>query len=240
MSTTPTPPTPPSTSTTSALAQAPTPQQATQLLSQIPFGSILGGPLTAAVEAQRAAAQACAEFIQNVGFDKDNLVRTVTFKFERSANAGAPPAAAAAAAVPPTGNGGTTPPTSTPFTVTITVPLLTIVVIPFIRIESLTVDFKTNITASTVSDQSTTTSSSKEGKLDGGVGFGPFKVSFSGGLSSKKDSTATSTSKYSVEHTIDINLHATQDDMPAGLAKLLGMLTDSIGTIKPSPTAPAS
>lgn len=216
MSTTPTPPTPPA----PPQNQAPTPGQATQLLSQIPFGSILGGPLTAAVEAQRAAAQACAEFIQNVGFDKDNLVRTITFKFERSANAGAP--------------------ASAPFTVTITVPLLTIMVIPFIRIESLTVAFKTNITASTVTEQSTTSSNTKEGKLDGGVGFGPFKVSFSGGISSKKDSTATSTSKYSVEHTIDINLHATQDDMPAGLAKLLGMLTDSIGSIKPSPAALAS
>lgn len=232
MSTTPTPPTPPSTSTAGALNQAPTPQQATQLLSQIPFGSILGGPLTAAVDAQKAAAQACAEFIQNVGFDKDNLVRTVTFKFERSA-AGAP----AAAAAPSTGTAGAAPPPSTPFTVTITVPLLTIVVIPFIRIESLTVAFKTNITASTVTEQSTTSSSTKEGKLDGSVGFGPFKVGFSGGISSKKDSTATSTSKYSVEHTIDINLHATQDDMPAGLAKLLGLLTDSIGSIKPSPTA---
>lgn len=233
MSTTPTPPNPP----TSALDQAPTPGQATQLLSQIPFGSILGGPLTAAVEAQRAAAQACAEFIQNVGFDKDNLVRTITFKFERSANAGAPPTSAAA---PPAGTTGAAAPASTPFTVTITVPLLTIMVIPFIRIESLTVAFKTNITASTITEQSTTSSNTKEGKLDGGVGFGPFKVSFSGGISSKKDSTATSTSKYSVEHTIDINLHATQDDMPAGLAKLLGMLTDSIGSIKPSPTALAS
>lgn len=226
MSTTPTPPTPPA-----APAQAPTPQQATQLLSQIPFGSILGGPLTAAVDAQKAAAQACAEFIQNVGFDKDNLVRTVTFKFERSSNAAAPGTASPAAG---------TAPVSGPFTVTITVPLLTILVIPFIRIESLTVAFKTNITASTVTEQSATSSMATEGKLEGGVGFGPFKVSFSGGISSKKDSTATSTSKYSVEHTIDINLHATQDDMPAGLAKLLGILTDSIGSIKPSPSVLAS
>ena len=229
MSTTPTPPTPPT-----APSQAPTPQQATQLLSQIPFGSILGGPLTAAVDAQKAAAQACAEFIQNVGFDKDNLVRTVTFKFERSSNAVAAPGTAA---LPPTGAGA---PASGPFTVTITVPLLTILIIPFIRIESLTVAFKTNITASTVTEQSATSSSAKEGKLEGSVGFGPFKVGFSGGISSKKDSTATSTSKYSVEHTIDINLHATQDDMPAGLAKLLGILTDSIGSIKPAPNMLAS
>jgi len=70
--------------------------------------------------------------------------------------------------------------------------------------------------------------------LEASVGWGPLKVGASGGISSKKDSTATNTSKYSVEQTMDISLHAVQDDLPAGLAKLLDILKDEIKLIPAS------
>ena len=56
-------------------------------------------------------------------------------------------------------------------------------------------------------------------------------------LLSKKDSTSTSSSKYSVEYTIDINVHAVQDDMPAGMAKILGILTEAIAANDQGPAA---
>jgi len=31
-----------------------------------------------------------------------------------------------------------------------------------------------------------------------------------------------------VEYTVDVSVHAVQDDMPAGIAKVLNLLTDSI------------
>ncbi len=40
--------------------------------------------------------------------------------------------------------------------------------------------------------------------------------------SSKKDSSATRDSKYSVEYTMDVAVHAGQDSMPAGMAKGAG------------------
>ncbi|MBQ5410820.1 MAG: hypothetical protein IIU20_03505, partial [Bacteroidales bacterium] len=43
-------------------------------------------------------------------------------------------------------------------------------------------------------------------------------------VSSKKDSKATQESKYSVEYTIDVAVHASQDSMPAGMAKVLEMI----------------
>lgn len=42
--------------------------------------------------------------------------------------------------------------------------------------------------------------------------------------SSKKDSKATSDSKYSVEYTMDVAVKAGQDSMPAGLSKILELL----------------
>ena len=66
--------------------------------------------------------------------------------------------------------------------------------------------------------------------------FAMWKVGVSGSVSSKKDSTATNTSKYSVEQTMDVSLHAVQDDMPAGLAKVLDLLKDEI-KLTPLPSA---
>ena len=44
-------------------------QVATSALQSIPFGSIIGGPLKACVEAQALAAKTTWEFIQNVGIN---------------------------------------------------------------------------------------------------------------------------------------------------------------------------
>jgi Protein of unknown function (DUF2589) len=184
--------------------------QATQMLSQIPFQSIIGGPLTAAVEAQAASAVACVKFVKDVGFDNDGAVRNVTFSFVKT--------------LPPTA-GSTTPTTRN---MQITVPLLTIMPIPFIRIDTMTIAFKAQLSANTEASQTDSSSFQLGASAKASVGWGPFKAEFSGNVSSKKDSTATSSSKYSVEYTIDINVHAAQEDMPAGMAKILGILADAI------------
>jgi hypothetical protein len=197
-----------------------TPQlQATQMLSQIPFQAIIGGPLTAAVDAQAASAVACVKFVKDVGFDQDGAVRNVTFNFTKTL----PPAA------------GST--TTTTRNVQITVPLLTIMPIPFIRIDNMTIAFKAQLSANTEASQTDSSSFQLGASAKASVGWGPFKAEFSGNVSSKKDSTSTSSSKYSVEYTIDINVHAVQDDMPAGMAKILGILTEAIAANDQGPAA---
>lgn len=51
--------------------------------------------------------------------------------------------------------------------------------------------------------------------------------------SSKKDSGATRDSRYSVETTIDVNITASEGDMPCGISKLLGVLDASTEVIDP-------
>jgi hypothetical protein len=182
--------------------------QSISLLSKVPFGAIVGGPLKAAVEAQAAAAVACADFIQKVGFNSDNSIKVITFTFQRAGGPGSPPPG--------------------PETFSVTVPLLSIMPLPFIRIESLTANFKVAISAVDERTDTERNAMDAEGKLEGSVGVAMWKVGVSGSVSSKKDSTATNTSKYSVEQTMDISLHAVQDDMPAGLAKVLDLLNDEI------------
>jgi len=198
--------------------------QSVALISQIPFGAIIGGPLHAAVDAQSAAAVACVDFIKNVGFENQTTkdaqgkevttskVREITFHYERAVQ----PSDAGVAA------------DAKKITTSITVPLLTVMPLPFIRIESLTVSYKVHITAEDTHLDTTTSSFEKTGSAGGQLGWGLWKANFSASISSKRDSTATNTSKYSVEQTMDVNVHAVQDDMPAGMAKLLSMMTDAI------------
>lgn len=173
----------------------------TKELSAIPFGALIGGPLTAAIEAQAAAAYSSVEFINAIGFDDKRSVQNVEFKYEGPGDVG---------------------------TQSLTVPLLTIVPIPFIRIDDMTIQFKASMSQSTGTEEKTSKELATSAKVSGSARYLFFKASLDASVSSKKDSTSTKNSKYSVEYTIDVNVHAVQDDMPAGMAKVLNILTDSI------------
>jgi hypothetical protein len=176
-------------------------------LDSIPFGAIIGGPLKAAIEGQAMAAKSTIDFIEEVAFEKKgdvNEVVYVEFKYSRNLSGG--------------GSGSDN-------NMTLKVPLITLVPIPFIRIDELNVAFKANIFMEEASEISK--GKAKEGSLGGKVGglLSLFNIGFSGGFSSKKDSSESSKSKYSVEYTLDINMHATQEDMPTGMQKMLNILT---------------
>jgi hypothetical protein len=176
---------------------------ATDALKAIPYGSLIGGPLDACIKAQATSAMTTVDFIQKVGFTKDDQVRNVTFGYMVDGE---------------------------PFN--LVVPLLAIVPIPYIGIDQITIDFKANIRAESSSVTEDSSSTSFAGEASGGakVGFGPFSVNvnFKANYSSKKDSKATQSSKYSVEYTMDIHVAASQSDMPAGLAKVLNILESNI------------
>lgn len=54
------------------MAKDPTPSHvATDALQGIPFGSIIGGPLKACIEAQSELAKTNVEFIKEIGLDPD-------------------------------------------------------------------------------------------------------------------------------------------------------------------------
>lgn len=172
---------------------------ANRALQSLPFGTLIGGPLDAAVEAQAKAAMTTVQFIREVGFDRNGEVNSISFTATKGDNR-----------------------------TTITVPLLTIVPIPFLRIDEMTIDFKANITASEESrdESSASSDTSVQAKVGGSYWF--VKASMQASYSSKKDSRSTKDSRYSVEHTVDVHVHAVQDDVPGGLARMLGILTNTI------------
>lgn len=121
------------------------------------------------------------------------------------------------------------------------IPLLSIVPIPYIAIQNVDIAFKANINASASTGDDTTTNNEFSTEASGGInrlGWGLFgiKIDMKGSVSSKRDSRATQDSKYSVEYTMDIGIHAGQDSMPGGLAKVLEIMNNCITLTEPEGT----
>ena len=195
-------------------------QVATSALQAIPFGSIIGGPLKACIEAQAMAAQTSWQFIQEVGLNTDpntgkKEAVNVSFEFMQNGRM-----------------------------VQLNVPLLTIVPIPYIAIHDIDINFKANISASSssVSEQSSSSALDAGAEVTAGLKVGPFHMDakMNANYSSKKDSKATQESKYSVEYTMDVAVKAGQDSMPAGLAKVLELLGSALDVSDPEGTLEVS
>lgn len=194
-------------------------QVATNALAGLPFSQIIGSPLKAAIEAQTMAAQTTWKFIQEVGLNTDENGQksavNVSFDFLQNGRMAR-----------------------------LNVPLLTIVPIPYIAINSIDIAFKAKINAE--SSTHTEASDSQETKAGGSfsakVGWGPFSANLNANASysSKKDSKATQDSKYSVEYTLDITVKASQDSMPAGMARVLDILNNSLSVNTPKGELAAS
>lgn len=105
---------------------------------------------------------------------------------------------------------------------TISVPILTMLPIPFIKVDIITIDFNAKINS--METATTNTEAAVSGTLNARYGgkFTPASVSFSGSASYKKSTTTGS----SVERTYSMAIHvqASQDEMPAGMEKLLNLL----------------
>ena len=173
--------------------------QATNQLSNLPFSSLIGGPLDAAVKAQAQAAMSSVNFIQSIAFDENDNVRTVEFTYQKGDQE-----------------------------MKLVVPILAIVPIPFIRIDDMSINFKANISADTSTKDTTTTSKSFSANLQAKASYLWASASLNASASSKKDSTSSRDSKYAVEYTMDVSVHASQDDMPAGMGKILNILNEAI------------
>lgn len=185
-------------------------QETNSTLRALPFSNIIGAPLKACIEAQAMAAKTSWKFIEEVGLQRnaetgEKEIVNISFLFERQGQ-----------------------------TSQITIPLLTIIPVPYLAVETVNISFKANITASKTTEEihEQTSEGSTNLTAHGKLGLGIFNLDaqFDAAYSSKKDSKATRESRYSIENTIDVAIKAVQDDMPAGLAKLLEFLNEGIQT----------
>lgn len=105
----------------------------------------------------------------------------------------------------------------------IQVPILTMMPIPFIKIESADIDFNVKINSVT----SNTSESKSDASGSTSVKNGWFvKAELNAAFSNQKSSSSNEEVKK--DYSLNIKVHAAQDDMPAGMSRILDMLEESI------------
>lgn len=172
-------------------------------LQSIPFSHLIGGPLNATVQAQGQAAMTCIEFIERVGFNtpnpanpNDKVVKEVSFKYSKLDDTGA------------TKN------------FTLSVPILAIVPIPYLRIDEVLIDFTAKLNDSVTTNETSTLNLGAS--LSGH--WGP--VSFRASASYKNDKSTTSSSTQ--DYCMMVKVRAVQAEVPGGMKRILDMLEAAV------------
>lgn len=145
--------------------------------NSVPFRHLIGGPLKACIGAQEQASLSTWSYIRDVGLDGGDAVM-VSFSFISDGRKAV-----------------------------IRVPLLTIVPVPYLSIDTLDIKFRANVTDIVVHANQ----SSRESQL----------------IASYTESEASSGSLRS-EHIINVAVRARQDHLPSGLAKVMGAMEQSV------------
>lgn len=169
-------------------------------LASLDFANLIGGPLNAIVDAQARSAIATANFVQQVGFDKDGAVRNATFRYSK-----------------PNADGDQEE-------FSLTVPFITMLPVPFVKIEEGEIEFNAKLT----STQQTSSASELAGSasVDASVNYWFVKASMKASASYKKTSSATEKVERTYEMRVRVLVKGT--DLPAGMERLFGLLENSL------------
>ncbi|MBO9880382.1 DUF2589 domain-containing protein [Xanthomonas sp. D-109] len=185
----------------------------------LPMGDLIGGPLDAACDAQVKLARATADFIRVIGFlpptdPKDpqgtGATRTASFRFKRPVD-------------DPDKAGGIAEEE-----VELEVPLLAIVNVPSLSIQTVDVTFDMEVKSSFSEKSKTDASASMSADVEYGFGLFKAKVHIQGSVATSKENTRSSdnSAKYHV------SVHAADKGPPEGLARVLDILQTAVAPRK--------
>ena len=180
-----------------------------QEFAALDFRDIIGGPLCAVVNAQAQAALVTTAFIQQFAFTTPATpgaapqLKTVSFDFSQLL-------------------GGSIP-GLTSDQVTIQVPLLTIIPIPYIQVDDVSISLNVSLqsTSSTSFSNAFSISTSTGG---GGFFFPSFSVSVTDKNTYQFGTVVDDT------YSLAVNVHATQAPTPGGMAQILNIFSNIIST----------
>lgn len=120
----------------------------------------------------------------------------------------------------------------------IDVPILTMMPIPFIKIDNTDIEFNVKINSvSTTESKDTTNSSLKSSSNFGYKGWG-FNASTTLNTSVANQKSTSNNETVKKDYSLNIKVHAVQDDMPAGMSRILDILEETISTKPVSSPAP--
>lgn len=168
-------------------------------LASLDFANLIGGPLNALIEAQAKSAITTANFIRQVGFDKNNDVVNVKFRYEKTDDQG--------------------------FTkdFELSVPFLTMVPIPYITIDEASVEFNAKITS--VRESKVDSTFNQDVSHETNVGWWVrAKVNTQTSFQQKKSDTAKVERSYDMHVFVKVR----NADMPRGTERILDIMENVI------------
>lgn len=167
-------------------------------LGSLPFDALIGSPLVAVVNAQKASARSSLDFLEEcIGPNRE--IKTVGFSYMKTYEQNGRPVEQRH---------------------TLTVPLLTLVQIPFLRIEEVNINF--NVKLSSHKWDKATSDHNVGASASGGFGIGAFGVKLEGSYSyNRKTDRGTEVNR---EHSLTVYVKAVQDQMPSGMERILSIL----------------
>jgi hypothetical protein len=183
-------------------------------LAALDFADIIGGPLIAVINAQAKSAHVTSSFIQTMAFEPSQgttvstKLKTVDFDFAQVL-------------------GDTSKLSGIQGATTIKVPLITMLPIPYIRVDSMTIDLNVtlhDVQHTTLSNDFTFGSTMTAGESAG----------FLWSESTSFTTSVTERNTYQNDSTIDdtyslhVTVHAVQDQMPGGMSQILNIFANAI------------
>ena len=177
-------------------------------LERLDFGQVLGGPLTAAVNAEAQAAMVTYEYINAIAFTQSSggngggqnastgELRTAQFGYTKDGVAES-----------------------------VTVPLISMLPIPYLRVSQLSVDL--NVKLHSVETHDTSKTFQSDTTLDPGGFLAMFSpVKFHCEITDKN--VASGSTQVDRQYTLNVKMLAVQDAAPGGMAKVLQIFEDAI------------
>lgn len=177
-------------------------------LSAIDFAAMIGGPLVAVINAQSQAASATLNFIRQVGFEGEHAA-SIPFQYKKSIQQ----------------KDGSTDVES----VQLSVPILSLLPVPFIRIQEANIEFRAKVVGVYESEEETTEEETGRERAASQSSMPVLRVAFS--HRNRSALGADSSRSYSM----NVRIRAVQDELPIGLERLLTTLESHIQE-QPSPS----
>lgn len=184
-------------------------------LGGLDFANLIGGPLEACVTAQTNASLSTVSFIEEVGFKTDagGEKTLIMSDFTHKRNIKNPNFGSTATDLPP---GTDILNQYIDEKIVVKVPFISLLNVPSLRIETCDIDF--NVKLNSVFTAQNSSSFGVNANVSGKF----WRVKFSVSASYKRSSS--SGIKVEKEYTMGVKVRATNDEMPAGLEKVLGIL----------------
>ncbi len=221
------------------MADSPALLSMAQQFSGLPMDSLIGGPLNAATKANAAMAMTQTMFMLNTCFQKDGEGADANYKpimINMTLTRGVLTPGT-------TDDSGSTSGTSIQsFDTAFNLPLLTIVPLNSLAVETVDIGFEMQVNSSYSEDKSEEHKSTLAASADWEVkaGWGPVSVSVRGSVSYDKSDTSSFSSHYQKSNSAKytVNVHAGQLPLPTGVTTIIQAFASSIEPVKmPAPTS---